>query len=64
MANEGDLGNQAADEYLQSALDNAQTATGNEHLTGRCMMCGKESRGAFCSKEGRAKYNAMVRMNQ
>ena len=39
-------------------------ATGNEHLTGRCMMCGKESKGAFCSKECRAKYNAMVRANR
>ena len=39
-------------------------ATGNEHLTGRCMMFGKESRGAFCSKESRARYNAMVRANR
>ena len=39
-------------------------ATGNEALTGRCMVCGKETRGAFCSKECRARYNAMVRANR
>ena len=43
---------------------NPTKATGNEHLTGRCMMCGKESRGAFCSKECRNRYNAIVRMNR
>ena len=39
-------------------------ATGNEALTGRCMVCGKATRGAFCSKECRARYNAMVRANR
>jgi len=27
-----------------------QKATGNESLTGKCMVCGKATKGAFCSK--------------
>ena len=41
-----------------------QKATGNEALTGRCMVCGKATRGAFCSKQCRARYNAIVRANR
>jgi len=41
-----------------------EKATGNEQLNGRCMVCGKATRGAFCSKECRARYNAMVRANR
>jgi len=43
---------------------NPTKATGNESLNGRCMVCGKATKGAFCSKECRAKYNAMVRANR
>ena len=41
-----------------------QKATGNESLTGRCMVCGKATKGAFCSKECRTRYNAIVRANR
>ena len=65
MANEGDLGNQAADEYLQSALDNARKAAGNERLTGFCQNgCGESTAGAYCSKECRSDHTKRERMNR
>ena len=65
MANEGDLGNQAADEYLQAALDNARKPTGNERLTGFCQNgCGEPTSGAYCSKECRTDHTKRVRMNR
>ena len=58
------MNNRRTSEDKLARAKRVMKATGNEHLTGRCMMCGKESRGAFCSKECRSRYNAMVRMNR
>lgn len=62
MANEGDLGNKAADEFLHFALQNAKRKTGQEMLTGFCRNdCGEATQGAFCSRECRDDYNLRMR---
>ena len=38
-----------------------QKATGNESLTGKCMVCGKATKGAFCSRTCRNLYNERSR---
>ena len=53
MANEGDLGNEAAELFLQAALDAAK-ATGNErlHYCGRCWNCDAPlEKERFCDKD-------------
>jgi len=43
------------------AGEQEQTATGNENLTGKCMVCGKATKGAFCSRTCRNLYNERSR---
>ena len=38
-----------------------EKATGNEQLNGRCMVCGKETKGASCSRTCRNLYNERSR---
>lgn len=61
--NEGDLGNKAADEFLEAALQNAKRVTGNERLTGFCQNdCGTSTQGAYCSAECRRDATMRERM--
>ena len=46
------------------AGEQEKKATGNESLTVTCMVCGKATKGAFCSKQCRTRYNAIVRANR
>jgi len=64
MANEGDLGNKAAEEFLQQAIDNAKTVSGNERLTGFCRWCKEPTAGAFCSAPCRDDYTKHERMKR
>jgi len=62
VANEGDYGNQAAELFRRAALENARKQE-SVRLTGFCQNdCGEPTRGAFCSAECRADYNARQRM--
>ena len=63
--NEADHGNQAADLFLEVALENAKRVTGKERLTGFCQNgCGEPTQGAFCSAPCRDDFTKRERMRR
>ena len=62
MANEADLGNAAADLYLETAIENARLKAATPPRTGLCLNCSEPVEGAYCDSECRRDHEKRKRM--